>query len=228
VTGKTWTPCLPLSLRNWLKKKYGLIGVDSLSVYLNPLLLTTNWGGTDIKKRGKKAPEKLEIKARVNEEIRYPEVRVIGEDGEQIGILPTKEALERAFELDLDLVEVSEAAKPPVCRIMNYDKYRYELKKKLQEAKKKQTIVETKEIKFRPKTEEHDLNFKIKKIKKFLGDKNKVKVTMRFRGREIVYAQTIGLNALNKIADTIREDCVVLQEPKMEGRQLVMFVGPKA
>lgn len=111
---------------------------------------------------------------------------------------------------------------------MNYDKYRYELKKKLQEAKKKQTIVETKEIKFRPKTEEHDLNFKIKKIKKFLGDKNKVKVTMRFRGREIVYAQTIGLNALNKIADTIREDCVVLQEPKMEGRQLVMFVGPKA
>ena len=126
------------------------------------------------------------------------------------------------------MVEVSENAKPPVCRIMNYDKYRYEQKKKMQEAKKKQTTVETKEIKFRPKTEEHDLNFKIKKIKKFLSDKNKVKVTMRFRGREIVYAQTIGLNALNKIADNIREDCVVLQEPKMEGRQLVMFVGPKA
>lgn len=164
----------------------------------------------------------------MNEEIRYPEVRVIGEDGEQIGILSSKEALEKAYEVDLDLVEVSEAATPPVCRIMNYDKYRYELKKKLQEAKKKQTTVETKEIKFRPKTEEHDLNFKIKKIKKFLEDKNKVKVTMRFRGREIVYAQTIGLDALNKIADTIREDCVILQEPKMEGRQLVMFVGPKS
>jgi len=142
--------------------------------------------------------------------------------------MSAKEALERAYEADLDLVEVSEAAKPPVCRIMNYDKYRYELKKKLQEAKKKQTVVETKEIKFRPKTEEHDLNFKIKNIKKFLEDKNKVKVTMRFRGREIVYAQTIGLAALNKIADTIREDCVILQEPKMEGRQLVMFVGPKS
>lgn len=110
---------------------------------------------------------------------------------------------------------------------MNYDKYRYELKKKQQEAKKKQTVIETKEIKFRPKTEEHDLNFKIKKIKQFLAAKNKVKVTMRFRGREIVYAQSIGLAALTKIADSLREDCVILQEPMMEGRQLVMFVGPK-
>ncbi len=97
----------------------------------------------------------------------------------------------------------------------------------MQEAKKRQTVIETKEIKFRPKTEEHDLNFKIKKIKKFLASKSKVKITMRFRGREIIYAQSIGLAALNKIADSIREDCVVLQEPNMEGRQLVMFVGPK-
>ncbi len=126
------------------------------------------------------------------------------------------------------MVEVSDKADPPVCRVMNYDKYRYELKKKQQEAKKKQTVIETKEIKFRPKTETHDLNFKIKKIKQFLDAKNKVKVTMRFRGREIVYAQSIGLAALNKIADSLREDCVILQEPKMEGRQLVMFVGPKA
>lgn len=126
------------------------------------------------------------------------------------------------------MVEVSDKADPPVCRVMNYDKYRYELKKKQQEAKKKQTIIETKEIKFRPKTETHDLNFKTKKIRQFLDQKNKVKVTMRFRGREIVYAQSIGLAALNKIADSLREDCVILQEPKMEGRQLVMFVGPKA
>ena len=128
----------------------------------------------------------------------------------------------------MDLVEVSASAKPPVCRIMNYDKFRYEQKKKQQEAKKKQTVIETKEIKFRPKTEEHDLNFKIKKIKKFLAAKNKVKITMRFRGREIIYAQSIGLDALNKIADELRDDCVIIQEPKMEGRQLVMFVGPKA
>jgi len=111
---------------------------------------------------------------------------------------------------------------------MNFDKFRYELKKKQQEAKKKQTVIETREIKFRPKTEEHDLDFKIRKIKEFLAEKNKVKVTMRFRGREIIYAQTIGLDALTKIADTLREDCVIIQEPKMEGRQLVMFVGPKA
>lgn len=145
-----------------------------------------------------------------------------------MGVVSVQEALDRAYDSNLDLVEVAEKAKPPVCRIMNYDKYRYEQKKKMQEAKKRQTVVETKEIKFRPKTEEHDLNFKIKKIRKFLDDKNKVKVTMRFRGREIVYAQSIGLAALNKIADTIRDDCVILQEPKMEGRQLVMFVGPKS
>ena len=110
---------------------------------------------------------------------------------------------------------------------MDFDKYRYELSKKQKEAKKKQTVIETKEIKFRPKTEEHDLNFKIKKIKKFLEQKNKVKITMRFRGREIVYAESIGLEALNRIADSLREDCNILQEPMMEGRQLVMFVGPK-
>jgi translation initiation factor IF-3 len=133
-----------------------------------------------------------------------------------------------AHEQGLDLVEVSDKADPPVCRIMNYDKFRYELKKKQQEAKKKQTTVETREIKFRPKTEEHDLNFKIRKIKEFLEEKSKVKITMRFRGREIVYAETLGLEALNKIADQLREDCVILQEPRMEGRQLVMFVGPKS
>ncbi len=122
---------------------------------------------------------------------------------------------------------VSENASPPVCRVMNYDKFRYEQKKKTQEAKKKQTTVETKEIKFRPKTEAHDLNFKIKNVKKFLAAKNKVKLTMRFRGREIVYSETIGLEAMNKIAAELQEDAIILQEPRMEGRQLVMFVGPK-
>lgn len=155
-------------------------------------------------------------------------MRLIDADGSQRGVVSTRAALEIAQEQGLDLVEVSDKADPPVCRIMNFDKFRYELKKKQQEAKKKQTVIETREIKFRPKTEEHDLAFKIRKIREFLDEKNKVKVTMRFRGREIVYAQTIGLDALKKIADILREDCVIIQEPKMEGRQLVMFVGPKA
>jgi len=132
-----------------------------------------------------------------------------------------------ADEQGLDLVEMSETATPPVCRLMNYDKYRYEQRKKLAEAKKKQTVVEIKEIKFRPKTEEHDLNFKIRNIKKFLAQKNKVKITLRFRGREIVYAQSQGKEVLNKISEALVDDCIVVQEPKMEGRQMVMFVAPK-
>lgn len=152
---------------------------------------------------------------------------MIGSDGSQLGIYTSDAAREKAFEEGLDLVEVSANADPPVCRIMNYDKYRYEQKKKQHEAKKNQTVVETKEIKFRPKTEEHDLNFKIKNIKKFLAQKNKVKITMRFRGREITYSQSIGIEAMNKIAELLETDAAILQPPKMEGRQLVMFVGPK-
>lgn len=186
-------------------------------------------GGTNIKKRGSKKPSpQQDLKIKINEDIDYREVRLVDSDGTQRGVVSAREALEAAQEQGLDLVEVSDKADPPVCRIMNFDKFRYELKKKQQEAKKKQTVIETREIKFRPKTEEHDLAFKIRKIKEFLAEKNKVKVTMRFRGREIIYAQTIGLDALTKIADTLREDCVIIQEPKMEGRQLVMFVGPKA
>lgn len=162
-----------------------------------------------------------------NESIRFPRVRLIGDDGSQLGIVTSDQAREIAFEAGLDLVIVSENADPPVCRVMNYDKFRYEQKKKSQEAKKKQTVIETKEIKFRPKTDEHDLNFKIRNIKKFLAEKNKVKLTMRFRGREIVYCETIGVQAMNKIAEALTEDAIIIQEPKMEGRQLVMFVGPK-
>ena len=152
---------------------------------------------------------------------------MIGVDGEQLGVVTTDEARNIAYDAGLDLVVVSANAAPPVCRVMNYDKFRYEQKKKTQEAKKKQVIIETKEIKFRPKTDVHDLNFKIKNIKKFLANNNKVKLTMRFRGREIVYSQTVGIESMNKIADALKEDAVILQMPKMEGRQLVMFVGPK-
>lgn len=127
----------------------------------------------------------------------------------------------------MDLVEVSANADPPVCRIMDYGKYRYELSKKQAEAKKKQTVIEVKEIKLRPKTEKHDLDFKIKNIRKFLEQKNKVKVTVRFRGREIVYAESQGGDTMKKIVEALLDVAVIVQEPKMEGRQMVMYVGPK-
>ncbi len=148
-------------------------------------------------------------KGLTNEAIRFPKVRLIDEDGEQRGVVSTNEARAIAEEAGLDLVLVAEKADPPVCRIMNYDKFRYEQKKKLQEARKKQVITETKEIKFRPKTEEHDLNFKLKNVRKFLAAKNKVKLTMRFRGREIVYSETIGLEAMQKLAASLEEDAQI-------------------
>ncbi len=160
--------------------------------------------------------------------IRAEQVRVIDEEGEQLGILPVAVALAKAEEAGLDLVEVSPTAEPPVCRIMDYGKYRYELSKKQQEAKKKQTVVEVKEIKLRPKTETHDLNFKVKNIRKFLEQKNKVKVTLRFRGREIIYADTLGREVLNKVGAAVADIGVILQFPTMEGRQMAMFLGPKS
>ena len=164
----------------------------------------------------------------MNRLIRADEVRLISDEGEQLGVVPLAEALVKAEEAGLDLVEVSPTAKPPVCRIMDYGKYRYEQSKKQQEAKKKQTVVEIKEIKLRPKTETHDLNFKIKNIRKFLEQKNKVKVTLRFRGREIIYANSLGLEVLNKVGEAVGDIGVVLQAPTMEGRQMSMFLGPKS
>jgi len=153
---------------------------------------------------------------------------LIGADGEQLGVVSSSEAQAKADDAGLDLVEISGSSDPPVCRIMNYDKFRYEQSKKQSEARKRQTVVEVKEVKFRPKTEEHDLNFKIRNIKKFLANKSKVKITLRFRGREIVYAQSQGVEVLNKIAEALEEDCIIVQQPKMEGRQMVMFVAPKS
>ncbi len=167
------------------------------------------------------------MRARINHEIDCKEVRLIDEEGQQVGVVPVREALAKAEAAGLDLVELSAAADPPVCRIMDFGKFRYEQSKKQQEAKKKQTVIEVKEIKLRPKTEKHDLEFKIKNIKKFLQQKNKVKITLRFRGREIVYADTLGMEVLNKVVEELKEDAVILQSPKMEGRQMAMFVGPK-
>ncbi|OQX19357.1 MAG: translation initiation factor IF-3 [Desulfobulbaceae bacterium A2] len=167
-----------------------------------------------------------EGKFRINEEINYPEVRLVGNDGQQLGIVSSREALRIANDQGLDLIEVAATATPPVCRIINYDKFRYELKKKQQEAKKRQTVVETREIKVRPRTDDHDLEHKVGKIREFLAEKNKVKITMRFRGREITYAESQGLEALRKISASLGTGAVILQEPRMEGKQLVMLVGP--
>jgi len=156
-----------------------------------------------------------------------PEIRVIDPNGDQMGIMKTGDALRRSNDYGLDLVEVSPTAEPPFCRIMDFGKYRYEQSKKQAEAKKKQTVVETKEIKLRPKTDVHDLNFKVQNIRKFLGQGNKVKVTLRFRGREIVYAGTLGMDVLKKIGDSLADVADIIQRPSMEGRQMAMFLAPK-
>lgn len=162
----------------------------------------------------------------INKNIRAKEVRLIDPDGNQIGIVPTYKALATAADFGLDLVEISPNATPPVCKIMDYGRYKYEMTKKQQEAKKKQATFQLKEIKVRPKTGNHDLQTKIGHIKKFLGKKDKVKVTVLFRGREITLSQT-GKDLLAKIAEETKEIAVVEQYPKFEGRTIVMVLAPK-
>ena len=165
-------------------------------------------------------------KVNINQRIRAKEVRLIDSEGQQVGIIPIRQALEAAAEAGLDLVEVSPNANPPVCKIMDYGRYRYEQTKKKHEAKKKQSTFQLKEIKVRPKTGEHDLQVKIGHIKKFIGKKDKVKVSVIFRGREITLSE-LGREVLQKIIDETEEFAIVEQEPKFEGRILVMVLAPK-
>lgn len=165
-------------------------------------------------------------KASINENIRAKEVRVIGPEGNQVGILSLSKANELASDYGLDLVEISPNAEPPVCKIMDYGRYRYEQTKKQQDAKKKQTIFQVKEIKVRPRTSEHDLEIKIGHIKRFIEKKDKVKVTMMFRGREITLTQ-LGKDLLEKIAQQTSEFAIVEQIPKFEGRTMIMVLSPK-
>ena len=158
--------------------------------------------------------------------IRAAEVRLIGADGEQVGIMPLNEALTRATEANLDLVEVAPQANPPVCRIMDYGKFKYLQSKKTQEARKKQTVIQVKEVKFRPKIEDHDVAFKVKNIRKFLAQKDKIKVSLVFRGREIAHPQ-IGIALLNRVAAELEDIGTVEQMPKIEGRNLTMIIAPK-
>lgn len=155
-----------------------------------------------------------------------PEVRLVGKDGEQIGVVSIAQALQIAADAELDLVEVAPQAKPPVCRIMDYGKYLFEEGKKAQAAKKKQKQVQVKELKFRPGTDIGDYQVKLRNLLKFLEEGDRVKVTLRFRGREMAH-QELGLQMLKRLEGDVQEQGVVEQQPRLEGRQMVMVIAPK-
>jgi len=162
----------------------------------------------------------------VNEDIGSPEVRLIDAEGENRGVVSKNEALELAVDSGLDLVEISPHADPPVCKILDYGKYKYEAQKRKNEARKKQKVIEVKEIKMRPNIDVHDYDVKMRSIQKFLGEGDKVKVTMRFRGREMAH-QELGMKVLERVRDDLGEAAKVEQLPKMEGRQMIMVMAPK-
>ena len=163
---------------------------------------------------------------RINEEIRVREVRLIDSEGAQLGIFATKDALHLAEEKQLDLVEISPAAKPPVCKIMDFGKYKYEQSKREKEAKKKQKIISVKEVKLRPNIEDHDFEVKAKNATRFLKDGDKVKATIIFRGREIVHTQ-LGQKLLKRLAEHVQEISLVERQPKLEGKNMIMILSPK-
>ena len=163
---------------------------------------------------------------RRNEEINAPQVRVIGADGEQIGIMVTRDAIAKAFAEGLELVEISPNAVPPVCKIMDYGKFLYQKDKQLQAARKKQKQIQIKEMKFRPGTEDGDYNTKMRQIRSFLEEGDKVKINLRYKGREMAH-QEIGMQMIEKIKTDLIEIAVVEQHARMEGRQSVMVLGPK-
>lgn len=164
---------------------------------------------------------------RINEQIRVREVRLIDDAGEQKGIVSTLEALRMAQDINLDLVEVAPQADPPVCKILDYGKYRFELEKKLRDSKKKQKLQVLKEIRMQPKINDHDLSFKARHIQDFLDDGDKVKVTIRFRGRELAHTE-LGLDVLNNVLAKLGGDLTVEKSPAMEGRTMSMTLAPKS
>jgi translation initiation factor IF-3 len=182
-----------------------------------PATVVSFWRGLNI------AQEK---KNRRNEQIETPQVRLIGSDGEQVGIVNIEEALEAAKEENLDLVEVVPNAEPPVCRVMDYGRFRFEQSKKKNAARKKAKQIQIKEVKFRPGTEEGDYNVKMKNLVKFLEQGDKAKVTLRFRGREMAHRE-IGSRLLERVRNDLDEIATVEQFPKMEGRQMIMVLAPR-
>lgn len=161
---------------------------------------------------------------RMNERIRVPEVRLIGAEGEQVGVVPTEDARERAREAGLDLVEVAPTARPPVCRLMDFGKYKYEQRKKLQKAREKQHKIRIKGIRLRPKTDEHDFNVKLERARRFLEHGNKVQVTLLFRGREMAHID-LGRGLLIRFSEELAEVSTVERMPKMEGRRMTLLLN---
>jgi len=169
----------------------------------------------------------VERKHRLNREIMAPQVRLNGVDNEPLGIVSIQEALRLSGEADVDLVEIAPTADPPVCRLMDYGKFKYQEQKKAAEAKSKQKIIEVKEVKFRPGTDDGDYNIKMRNLRRFIAeDGDKGKVTLRFRGREITH-QDLGMKMLERIRDELADVAVVEQFPKLEGRQMIMVLAPK-
>ena len=162
---------------------------------------------------------------RINGEINAREVRLIGTDGEIIGVMSGREAMKLAEEADTDLVEISPNATPPVCRLMDYGKFKFQEQKKAAEARAKQKVIQVKEIKFRPGTDENDYQVKMRNIRRFIEDGDKVKITLRFRGREMAH-QEIGMRQLERVRDEMGELIQVESMPKLEGRQMVMMIAP--
>ncbi|MFT4172813.1 MAG: translation initiation factor IF-3 [Rhodocyclaceae bacterium] len=163
---------------------------------------------------------------RINREIGVAEVRLVGQDNEPLGIVPTHQALAMAEEAGVDLVEIAPQAKPPVCRLMDFGKFKYQEAKRAHEAKLKQKQIQIKEVKFRPGTDDNDYNIKLRNMTRFLQDGDKVKVTLRFRGREMAH-QEFGIRLLERIKADLDEHAAVEQFPKLEGRQMIMVVAPK-
>ncbi|HEY1798355.1 MAG TPA: translation initiation factor IF-3 [Stellaceae bacterium] len=163
---------------------------------------------------------------RINGEIGVPNVRLVDQDGEMVGVVGRNEAIQRAMEAGLDLVEIAPNADPPVCKILDFGKFKYEAQKKKNEARKKQKVIEVKEIKLRPSIDDHDYDVKMRSMVKFIDEGDKVKVTMRFRGRELAH-QELGMNVLIRVRDDLDEVAKVEQMPRMEGRQMTMVISPK-
>ena len=162
----------------------------------------------------------------MNEDIDNREVRLVDENGEQVGVVPTLQALQRAMDAGLDLVEVSPNAEPPVCKILDFGKLKYQEQKKKNEARKKQKTIDIKEIKLRPNIDDHDYDVKMRSAKRFIDEGDKVKVTLRFRGRELAH-QELGAQVLGRVREELDEIAKVEQFPKMEGRQLIMVMAPR-
>src|SRR3954471_22761935 len=163
---------------------------------------------------------------RVNREINAQSIRLVDQNGSMVGVVSVNEGLKLADQAGLDLVEISPAASPPVCKILDYGKYRYEIQKKAHEARKKQKVIQIKEIKLRPTIDKHDLNIKIRNVIGFLEEGDKVRITLRFRGREMDH-QELGVQVLDRVQESLKDHAKIEQSPRIEGKQIVMMVGPK-